>query len=112
MDRLILKGITGDLELYENKIVLSRNKGCGCRGCLTFLTFGARGNKTIYIKNISAIELKEGVANSYIQFSLMGSQDSKGGYFQAAKDENTIHFESKYNEIARQIVSIIESKIQ
>lgn len=57
---------------------------------------GRRGEKEIFIKSISAIQMKEpGFTSGFIQFSLSGESASKGGVFDAAKDENSIILPNK-----------------
>jgi hypothetical protein len=79
------KGSGAILTVHKNKIVISRH------GILSFLTQGSKGDKEIYIKNITAIQLKKpGFTKGFIQFSLSGETASKGGSFDAVKDENSI----------------------
>ena len=79
------EGSGATLEVYPTKIVIKRH------GLLSFLTQGSKGDKEIFIKNITAIQLKEpGFTKGFIQFSLSGESASKGGAFDAVKDENSI----------------------
>ena len=58
---------------------------------------GIKGEKTIPFKNISAVQLKKPcMSNCYIQFTLLGGNESRGGILAATKDENTIMFTKKY----------------
>jgi hypothetical protein len=74
-------------------------------------------NKTIPIRNISSVDIKEpGMFNGYIQFVLSGGQhlnstfSFSGGSLDAAKDENSVVFQSSENfEIAIKIKQFIES---
>jgi Short C-terminal domain/Domain of unknown function (DUF4429) len=78
-------GYGATLIVDNNKIIIKRS------GFLSLLTHGSKGDKEIYIKNITAIQLKKpGFTNGYIQFSLPGEKGSKGGILDATKDENTI----------------------
>lgn len=79
------KGSGATLFVYENKIVIRRH------GFNSWAIHGSKGDKEIFIKNITAIQMKEpGFTSGFIQFSLSGESGSKGGVFDAAKDENTI----------------------
>src|SRR6056297_1311375 len=101
------KGVNGQLELLKNKIVIKR------KGSLSFLTQGLKGNKEIQIKQISSIQLKSAGAltNGYIQFSFIGGQETKGGIFNATRDENSIMFKSKQEENFIEIKNMIEEKL-
>jgi hypothetical protein len=73
------------LVITKTKIIIRRH------GFLSLLNHGSKGDKEIFIKNITAIQIKEpGFTNGFIQFSLSGEKGSKGGVFEAAKDENSI----------------------
>lgn len=82
------KGDNGSLEVYENRIIIKR------KGVLAFMTQGLKGDKEIYIKNISSIQIKKAnfLINGYIQFSFLGGKEAKGSLFEATSDENTIMF--------------------
>lgn len=60
------------------------------------MTQGVKGDKEILISKISSIQLKQAsfFTNGFIQFSLSGSNDSKGGILDATKDENSVMFKS------------------
>ena len=61
------------------------------KGVRSFAKHGLKGDKTIMLKQISSIQLKEaGLTTGYIQFVIIGSQESKGGLKQALEDENTV----------------------
>jgi len=103
-----LKGINGQLELYEDKIVIKR------KGVLSKMTQGFfKGDKTIYINQITAIQVKPGTlwTNGYIQITVPGGLESKKGLFDATQDENTVIFTKKNNELVDQIKSKIEELI-
>jgi hypothetical protein len=98
----------GSLMIFKNKVRISRS------GCLAFFTQGAKGDKDIPIKSITAIQLKEPgySTNGYIQFNLSGGDTSTGGVFDATKDENTVMLRgsSQYSQ-AKEAKSIIEKFI-
>ncbi len=101
-----LKGINGQLELYEDKIIIRR------KGALAKMTQGFfKGDKTIYINQITGIQVKPGTlwTNGYIQITVPGGIESKKGLLDdATLDENTVAFTSKDNELVNQIKSKIE----
>ncbi len=87
-----IKGRNGKLELYKNFIRLSRKTVMG------FLTQGLKGDKDIYFNHISSVQIKKpGLTVGYIQFSIVGGNESKGGVFSSIKDENTFAFDGKDN---------------
>lgn len=104
------KSYDGQIELYENKIVI-RRKGFarGARGA-------ACGDKEIYLKSISGIQVKRpGMQAGYIQFIFSGSSESKkSSISKVARDENTVMFqggEAKYQE-ALKLKMMIEQLTQ
>lgn len=101
------KGTNGQLYLYEDKIRISR------RGFNAFLSHGLKGDKEIFLNQISSIQLKKGgfVTSGYIQFAFLGGQEAKGGLFQGTTDENTITFTARENNDFEQIKDLIEKKI-
>lgn len=82
-------------------------------GTVNFLIHGLKGEKDIYYKNITSIQIKKaGSLTGFIQFELLGSSTSLGGLSGAMSDENTVAlYTQKHNEIAQQIKSFIESKL-
>lgn len=100
-----LYGSGGDLELFEDKIIIKRE------GFFAKLTHGPfKGNKTIYLNQITSIQIKSASVflNGYIQFSLPGGFESTRGILDASGDENSVIFEKKYNNIAYEIQTKIE----
>ncbi|WP_312076491.1 SHOCT domain-containing protein [Chryseobacterium sp.] len=102
---LIAKGTNGVLVVKENTIELQRS---GWNAKLS----GLRGNKEILIKNISSIQFKKPglLTAGYIQFAFSGSSESKGGVFDAAKDENSIVFGKSETQNFEKLRDIINEK--
>lgn len=98
------KGTNGRIELYENFLRIDRGTAMG------FLIHGLKGKKDIYFKNITSIQIKKpGFTAGYIQFSLPGGIEARGGVFNAVSDENTVSFNGKDNyEKALEIKEHIE----
>ena len=100
------RGYDGQIELYENKIIIRRSG-------FARLTRGfSLGDKEIYLKSISGIQVKKpGLNAGYIQFIFSGSKETKhAGIMKAAADENTVMFQGgiqKYHE-AIELKSMIE----
>lgn len=97
----------GSLELYENKIRIKR-KGVG-----SFLIHGSKGEKDIFIRDITAIQLKRPgmLTNGYIQFVFSGSKENKDGIFDAASDENSMIFTKKQMKDVEAFKEAVESKL-
>lgn len=99
-----LHGIAGQLELYENKVVIRR------KGALAKMSHGFTGDKEILLRNITGVQLKPGgmMFNGFIQFTIPGGNESRKGITAATQDENTVMFQKKENEIAQEIKNKIE----
>jgi len=99
------KGVNGQIDLYQDKIIIKR------KGALAKMSQGFfKGEKTIYIKQITGIQLKLGGAltNGYFQFTVPGGIESKTGIFDATKDENSVMFTFKQNSAAKALKEKIE----
>src|SRR5690554_6805155 len=81
------------------------------KGVMNYLTKGSKGEKSIPIKSITAIQIKPPrFTTGYIQFAYSGASESKGGIMDAVKDENTITFSSKKElKQAEELKALIES---
>lgn len=100
----LLRGVNGQVELFSNKIIIKR------KGALSFLTQGLKGEKTIPLESITSIQFKKpgALTNGYIQFGLLGGNESRKGLFDATKDENTVVFAKKVVDTAEFIKNYIE----
>ncbi|MGM0199692.1 DUF4429 domain-containing protein [Enterococcus sp. DIV1314a] len=79
------------------------------KGLLNYLNQGIKGDKTIPIRNITAVQLKKpGMTNGYIQFSVLGGNESRGGLSAATQDENTVMFANKYWDQIQSLKTFIE----
>lgn len=79
------------------------------KGIQNYLNQGSKGEKSIPIKSLSAIQLKEPkLTTGYLQFAYSGSSESKGGAFSAVKDENTILFNKKELDQAKELKALLE----
>ena len=101
------KGIGAHLELLEHKVRIRR------KGLLDLATHGFKGDKEILLSRISAIQFKDaGLAvNGYIQFTIMGGAEAKGGIWQATADENTVMFNRWQRGAFRKIKEAIEQRM-
>lgn len=102
------KGRNGKIELHKDFIRLDRGTAMG------FLTQGLKGKKDIYFTSITSIQIKKpGFVVGYIQFSIPGGNESKGGAWASVKEENTLTFIGlDHYEKALKIKEYIEKKKQ
>ena len=101
------KGYNGTLILTDNEVIIKR----GIKG---FLLGGGmlRGDKTIPYSSIVAVQLKKaGITAGYLQLTLKGGSEAKGGLLQSATDENTVNFHSGKNKIFDEANELIKKYI-
>ncbi len=101
------QGKGGSLELYENKIRIKR------KGVSSLILQGMKGDKDIFLSQISSIQLKKAglMTNGYIQFAFVGGHETKGGLFNATRDENTLIFTSNQQKEIEAFKSAVEQKL-
>ena len=103
----VYKGYNGTLIITDSNVTLKR----GVKGFL----FGGgylRGDKTIPFSSIVAVQLKKaGLTAGYLQLTLKGGSEAKGGLFQSVRDENTINFYNNKNKDFEEAKLLIEQKI-
>lgn len=106
MAQFTLKGVNGQLDVYEDKVEITR------KGFWGFMTQGLAGNKTIPFSSIVSIQIKKAgtFVNGYIQFGVFGAVEKRGGIFNATEDENSLVFTSNGNNLAEQIKRYIEEQ--
>lgn len=108
MKEITIQGAQGGDIVYDDKKIIIKRKGF-----MAFAAHGIKGDKTIPIKNITSIQFKETVrfGRGFIQFSVLGGREAKGGLMQAAYDENTVFFNFKQQEDFKKFKEHIENKI-
>ncbi|MGL4502691.1 MAG: DUF4429 domain-containing protein, partial [Planktothrix sp.] len=105
-----IAGVGDSLRLTRTRVIITP------KGLMGFVSKGLKGSKEIPISRITAIQFKPAgaVLSGYIQFSLMGSNEAKGGLFEAGTDENTVVFTSdqqpNFYEVKRYIDSVIDGE--
>jgi len=110
MEQKEYKGYNGTIILTDTGVIIKR----GLKG---FLLGGGmiRGDKSIPYTSIIAVQFKKaGLVAGYLQLTLTGGSEAKGGLFQSATDENTINFHAwtkKDNELFAEAKELIEQKI-
>jgi hypothetical protein len=83
-----VKGKNGQIELYEDKIIIKR------KGLAAKMTHWGKGTKEIPLDSITSVQLKEPgyITAGYIQFGQSGYSEDSGGLKSATKDENSVNF--------------------
>ncbi len=101
-----VRGIGSEIEVFEDKLTIAPKGAFG-------MTKGLKGTKTIPFTSITAIQHKKaGLTSGYLQFSLPGGNESRGGIFAAIVDENTFIYErTTSNQLIEQIKSYIEARM-
>ncbi len=105
----IYKGYNGTIIVQDKGLVIKR----GLKG---FLLGGGmlRGDKTIPYSSIVAVQLKKaGLLAGYIQFTLTGGSEAKGGVFQSNSDENSVNFYPVRNNNKKfaELKALVEERI-
>ena len=67
------------------------------KGLMSFSLHGLKGEKRIPFASIAAVQFKPAnmLTSGYIQFSIVGGNESRGGLMAATKDENSVLFKGK-----------------
>jgi hypothetical protein len=105
-----IEGSNGQVRLTPNRIIISR------KGVTAFMTQGLKGDKEIPISRITAVQFKRADAftKGYLQFSIQGGIESRGGVFAAVSDENSIMFneleQAEFEEVKRYVNSVIDDE--
>ena len=97
------------LYVYGDHVVIRH------RGALNALSTGIKGDKTIYYNDITSVQYKKpGLVAGYIQFSIPGGNESKGGVLSAISDENTIPIksDSAIMKQAEEVMAFLNRKIR
>nr|DAK25039.1 MAG TPA: protein of unknown function (DUF4429) [Caudoviricetes sp.] len=77
------------------------------------LLHGLDGEKSILLSEITAYQLKEpGATVGYLQLIYPGSSDTKGGVFDAVKDENTVTFTKEDKASILELKQAIEKALK
>lgn len=104
-----MKGVQDLLEIFEDKLAITP------KGVLGFLNKGLKGRKEIPFASIVAVQFREAgtVLSGYLQFTIPGGIENRGGLFAATGDENTFMFAHKKNNgLAIEIKEYIDSAVR
>lgn len=82
------------------------------KGFMNAVNKGLSGTKTYPFDNLTAVQYKApGFTTGYLQFVLMGSQETKRGVSGAVHDENSILFNKKELPLVLEIKEYVEYRI-
>jgi hypothetical protein len=122
--KLEAKGPNGDLSVDNDWVTITRSNR------RSKLTHGFDGEKRIAMSSITAVQFKAvgkygnvigrlnkspdsavGPATGYIQFVVLGSQESKGGLWASQYDENTVMFNNVGQPDFEKIRDFVEKRV-
>ncbi len=104
-----MAGVQDLLEVFEDRVTITP------KGILGFLNKGLKGTKEIPFASIIAVQFKEAgtIFSGYLQFTIPGGNESKGGLMAATADENTFMFaHTKNNAMAKEIKEHIDRAVR
>lgn len=83
------------------------------KGVLNALAVGLTGTKRIPFTSMMAVQFKPAgsILSGYLQFTILGGNEAKGGVFQAAGDENTIMFARNEQDVANRLKELVDRKL-
>lgn len=92
--------------LHDRAISIFRHGGA------SFVLQGLKGEKRIPFRSISAVQFKTAGRHmsGYIQFSIVGSIESRAGILDATLDENTVMFTPEQNDRFEMLRDLIEAR--
>lgn len=101
------KGHNGQMMFDGRNITISR------KGIPGFLTQGLKGDKVIKLTSVTAVQFKKVgmITSGYLQLSLHGGGEAKGGVFDATSDENTVMFVKKQEHDFRKLCDAIQAAL-
>lgn len=82
------------------------------KGFMNTVNKGITGEKRFFFRNMSGVQYKDpGFTTGYLQFILIGSQESKRGVGGAVRDENTILFSKKEQSLLLELKNFIDYRL-
>jgi hypothetical protein len=101
-----MEGSNDILEVFQDKLTIAP------QGLTGLLTRGLKGTKTIPFFSITAIQYKPAgmLTRGYLQFTIPGGNESRGGITDALYDENTFVFNGTDNNPSMERIKIFIEK--
>ena len=103
------KGHNGQVDTEEDGIVIRR------RGSFSKLSHAFKGEKRIPYSSISAVQFRPAglLTAGYIQFTVLGGNESRGALLSAVRDENTVLFQrGEQHEAFSKLRAMVEEAIR
>lgn len=101
------EGANGQICLTEKGVLIGREGGLGTKMLVGY----TKGEKFLPYRNITSVQFKEpGMTWGYIQFTVPGGIENRGGAFDAGSDENTVTFRADKLELFRKIRDTVEER--
>jgi len=102
----VFEGFGAHVEVTSEGIVIRR------KGLVSFANHGLKGEKRIPFASITAVQFKPSgtFTSGYIQFSILGGAESRGGLLSATSDENSVLFKgAKQSASFERLREIVEA---
>lgn len=100
-------GAGGRMTFNGREVTITR------KGVSAFLIHGTAGEKSIAISSINAVQLRGvgGGLRGYLQLTVTGGVEKRGGAFNAAKDENSVLFDKADQPAFERLAEAIKAAI-
>lgn len=105
----VFEGYGATVDVDQDGVTIRR------KGITAFTLHGLKGAKRIPFSSIMAVQFKPAtmMTSGYIQFSIVGGNESRGGLIAATKDENSVLFKGKkQNADFERLREIVEDGIK
>lgn len=104
---LIARGAGGTIEFDGREVKINR------QGVSSFLIHGLAGEKSIMLPAIQAVQFRpaKGLVRGYLQMTVLGGIEARGGAFNAAGDENSVLFDESDQPAFERISKAIKDAI-
>jgi ribosomal protein L40E len=100
------KGINGQVQLLEDRVKIKRQTPAPVR------SQGAKKDKEILLTSVSSIQLKQPgrIVNGSIRFDIRGGNEMDSALLQAAREENTVTFNTEQEPGFTQLKEAVEKQ--
>lgn len=104
----IIVGHGAQVEVRDTGISITRN------GAASLVLHGLKGEKRFAYSSITAIQFRDAtkMMSGYIQFSILGGNESRTGIWDATKDENTVMFTFEQSASFQKLRDLVEARMQ
>jgi len=100
------KGTTGVVIADDDAVTITR------QGMRALLNYGSAGTKRIPLSSITAVQFRAaGGLSGYIQFTILGGVENRGGMLESGNDENSMQFARKQQADFEKLRAFVEGRI-